>query len=150
MIKTKIIIMPDKPILDDFFNENTDDYLFDFKQPNYPETIAMGSIIEHYHPETIIRIPEVQIPIKHKTPDFLVDGIRYEIKAPESIKGIRNLYLKARGQARKRGFIVFDFMNIKNAPLYDCIQRAKRYCKRRNPQNYILMYHGQILYSTHT
>jgi hypothetical protein len=148
MVKTKIILIPDKPTLDDFFDEDTNDYLFNFKQPDYPETIAMSSLIEHYHPQTIIRIPEVRIPTNHKTPDFLVDGIRYEIKAPESIKGIRGLYLKARKQARKRGYIVFDFMNIKNASLYDCIQRAKHYCKRRSPQNYILMNHGDIIYST--
>ncbi|MBP5633312.1 hypothetical protein J6X13_00025 [Candidatus Saccharibacteria bacterium] len=148
MVKTKIILIPDKPTLDEFFDEDTDSYLFNFKQPDYPETIVMSSLIEHFHPRTIIRIPEVRMPTKHKTPDFLVDGIRYEIKAPESIKGIRGLYLKARKQTRKRGFIVFDFMNMKNASLFECARRAKQYCKRRNPQNYILMHHGDILYST--
>ncbi|MBR3176363.1 hypothetical protein IKF25_00090 [Candidatus Saccharibacteria bacterium] len=148
MVKTKIILHPSKTALDKIFHANTKRYRFHFSQLNPSEIIAICSIIENYHPTTIIKIPEVAYPEKKRTPDFLIDGVRYEIKAPRSIHCVHSLYTKAKKQVRKNGFIVFEYMNIENASLFDFVEKTYKYCNRIQPWGFILMNHGNILYST--
>ncbi|MBR5418828.1 hypothetical protein IK110_01080 [Candidatus Saccharibacteria bacterium] len=148
MVKTDIILHPHKNLLDSYFNADTSKYHYGKSTLSPAETIALGSIIAAYHPQRIIRIPEVHIPRKIKTPDFLVDNISYEIKAPESINGIRGLAYTARKQIGQCGFIVFEFMNARGASLCDFLDCAYTTCAKSKKYGLILMNHGDIIYST--
>lgn len=148
MIKTDIILHPHKILMDSYFNEDTSSYFFGESNLSPSETIALGSIIAAYHPQRIIRIPEVNIPINIKTPDFLVDNMCCEIKCPEKLSGVRSLARKAFKQIRCNGLIVFEFMNSKGATLSEYIEKAYSYCAHRQNINLILMNHGNIIYST--
>ncbi|MBR5418826.1 hypothetical protein IK110_01070 [Candidatus Saccharibacteria bacterium] len=148
MIKTDIILHPHKILLDSYFNTDTAKYLYGKTGLSPSETIALGTIIAAYHPQRIIRIPEVHIPKKIKTPDFLIDNIRYEVKSPESLSGVGDLANTARKQVKHCGFVVFEFMNAKGAPLCDFIDKAFNCCIQHKNVGFILMNHGDIIYSS--
>ncbi len=149
MVKTKIILKPKKKIRDLYFGEDTRLYKYNKPRIDTPELIALGSIIASYHPEKVIRIPEVSFPYHIKTPDFLIDGVEYEIKAPFKIERIEDRTESALKQLRNpEGFIVYDFMNMLNATLCDSLDFTFNLCKQLNIKNYILMSHGDIIYST--
>lgn len=149
MAKTKIIITPDKPILDDFFGADTSNYLFKYTQPDFSETIVMSSLITYYRPSAVVHIPEVMLPIKTKTPDFLIDGISYEIKTPQSLDGVYGLFRKAKIQTKKEGYIVFELLNMRNMPpLRECVKQIMNICTRRKKKHIIITFHGNILFMT--
>ena len=148
MVKTDIILHPHKILMDSYFGTDTSRYLFGKSNLSPSETIALGSIIAKYHPQRIIRIPEVYMPIKTKTPDFLIDNVRYEIKSPEKITGVKSLAKSAFKQIRRNGFIVFEFMNARDATLCDYLEEAYSYCSHRKNVGLILMSHGDIIYSS--
>lgn len=150
MVKTKIILQPKKETLDNYFDTDTAGYKFNEDVKLHPsEAIALGAIAEAYHPNTIIKIPEVSYPLEIKTPDFLVDGVEYEVKAPIAFSGISTLAKKSETQLRlPTGYLVMELMNIKNIPLYTLFKRAYKYFGIRHIENFIIMCHGNILYST--
>ena len=148
MAKTDIILRPHKILMDSYFNTDTAEYHFGESMLSPSETIALGSIIAAYHPQRIIRIPEVNKPESIKTPDFLVDNIRYEIKCPKKLSGVRSLARRAFKQICCNGFIVFEFMNAKDASLSEYVEKAYSYCSHRKNIGLILMNHGDIIYST--
>ena len=150
MIKTDIVLHPHKILMDSYFNTDTSKFVYGKPNLSVSETIALGSIIATYHPQRVIRIPEVHTPIKVKTPDFLIDNIPFEIKSPESFVGIKNLAYSARKQIKQCGFIVFEFMNAHGYPLCDLLERAYKLCANRKNIGLILMNHGHILYSSLT
>ena len=151
MVKTKIILQPKKEILDSYFRTNTANYIFNEGAKLYPsEALALGAIAEAYRPNTIIRIPEVSYPLETKTPDFLIDDVEYEVKAPIAYSGISSLAKKSKTQLRfPTGYLVMDLMNIKNIPLYTLFKRAYNFFLTHHIKNFIIMCHGNILYSTH-
>ena len=122
MVKTKIILRPEKEVLDSYFNTNTANYKFSDSTKLYPsEAMALGAIAEAYHPNTIIRIPEVLYPLETKTPDFLIDEIEYEVKAPIAFSGISALAKKSETQLRSpTGYLVMELMNIKTSLFTPC------------------------------
>ena len=151
MVKTIIILQPQKTTLDNYFHTDTTDYKFSENTTLNPsEAIALGSIAEAYHPSAIVRIPEVLYPLRVKTPDFLVDNIEYEVKAPIASSGILFLARKAETQLRSpTGFLVMELMNIRNVSLCTLLKRTYKYFMIRHIKNFIIMNHGDILYSTH-
>jgi hypothetical protein len=149
MVKTKIILKPKKKIRDLYFGEDTRFYKYNKMKIGTPELIALGSLIASYHPERVIRIPEVSFPNHIKTPDFLIDGIEYEIKAPYKIERIEDRTKSALMQIRDpKGFVVYDYMNLLNATLCDALEYTFGLCKQLGVENFILMNHGDIIYST--
>ena len=149
MVKTKIILQPKKHFLDRYFHTDTKDYIFGHSQLYSSEIFALGAIAETFRPHTIVKIPEVHYPWKMKTPDFLVDGIKYEVKAPLVFRSIRFLTQKAETQLKTPdGFLVMELMNIQNVPLCTSLQYAYNYFIKRKLKNFIIMNRGDILYST--
>lgn len=149
MAKTKIILTPNKSILDNFFETDTSNFVFNFTQPDFSEIVVMSSLITCYHPDTVVHIPEVRVPIKTKTPDFLINNTSYEIKTPTSMNGVCGLFRKAKTQTKCDGYIVFELMNMRNAPpLRTCVKQIMNICTRRKKKHIIITCHGNILFMT--
>ena len=149
MVKTKIILQPKKHFLDRFFNTDTSDFIFNHNRLYPTEIFTIGAIAETYRPHVIIKIPEVNYPLRTKTPDFFIDGKNYEVKSPIAIKGIKSLTRRAQKQLKSSAdFLVIELANIADASVCSSLEYAYNYCHARNIINFIIMSHGDILYST--
>ena len=102
-----------KDFLDSFFCADTARFQFgeDIMEPS---EIEAGNLLSEYlKPKQFVRIPKVDVPEGIHTPDFLIDSVKYEVKAPKSIKKIDERIREGMRQVGKNGWIVLSDYNYK-------------------------------------
>ena len=99
---------PTKEFLDEFFRADTSKFKFEYSKLEESEIEAANLLIRLLKPKVIIRLPEVKVPQHIKSPDFVIDGITYEVKAPKSIRQIGHRIHEGKKQIGSKGYIVMN------------------------------------------
>lgn len=115
LLKYAIAHHPSKEFLDEYFGVDTSKFKFEYSELEDSEIEAANILIELLKPKEVIRIPEVKIPERIKTPDFMIDGATYEIKAPKSVEQISRRMCEAVKQNRPNGFVVLNACKCERA-----------------------------------
>ena len=119
-----------KEYLDEYFGADTSSFKFEYSRLEQSEIEAGNLLIGLLNPKRIIRIPEVKIPERIKTPDFEIDGIKYEIKAPNSLEKIQDRVKEGKAQIKPGGFLVLSTYNCRSKEdrfLREAIRSARGY-----------------------
>ncbi|MBR5418853.1 hypothetical protein IK110_01210 [Candidatus Saccharibacteria bacterium] len=126
-----------------FFRADTSKFKFEYSKLEESEIEAANLLIKLLKPKEVIRIPEVKIPERIKTPDFTIDGITYEIKAPKSVEQISRRMCEAMRQIRSNGFIVLDARNCERA-IKTFVREAVLVAKQHKVTRFYLVYKHSI------
>lgn len=114
LLKYAITHHPSKEFLDEYFGADTSKFSFRFDMLEPSEIEAGNLLVGFLKPKILIRLPEVDNPENIRTPDFIIDGIRYEIKAPTSLDQIKKRIREGKVQVGQNGFIVMSTYNCRN------------------------------------
>ena len=104
-----------KNFLDEYFCSDTARFKFGNGELEPSEIEAGNLLLEYLRPRQFVRIPKVDNPEGIHTPDFLIDSVKYEIKAPKSIKKIDERTREGKKQVGMNGWIVLSTYNYKGS-----------------------------------
>ncbi|MBP5633797.1 hypothetical protein J6X13_02585 [Candidatus Saccharibacteria bacterium] len=141
------IIIPSRAFLDRFFDEDTSNYKFRYSPLNESEFNALRVIRKMFRPRGIIRIPEVNVPDGVPTPDFCVDGVRFEIKSPKSFNSLENGIKTARRQLLNDGVLVIELSNYIDDDFDSLIIEAVRLSREHGIARLVIVRSSVTIYS---
>jgi hypothetical protein len=114
LLADAVINHPKKSVLDEYFGVDTRKFIFDYSVLEQSEIEAANYLIDLLKPKEIIRLSEVKIPKNIKTPDFWIDKVKYEIKAPKNIRQIQKRVKEGKEQIAGGGYLVLSSHNCRN------------------------------------